>query len=173
MPLSPALFKLTRFVSYVRPCKTYSFKRDISQWRCSMRREYQGLSSRGRFKMTSHFIGRRQICMSPQYSKPTDSSLQWRHNEHDGVWNHRRLGCLHNCLFRRRSKKISKFCVTDLCEGNPPVTGGFPSQRVSNAENVSIRWRHHFCHCKHRRPQKWGSRKELRGDNFHSIYKDS
>ena len=25
----------------------------------------------------------------------------------------------------------------------PPVTGGFPSQRLSNAENVSIWWRHH------------------------------
>ena len=33
--------------------------------------------------------------------------------------------------------------VTGLCEGNPPVAGGFPSQRASNAENVSIWWRHH------------------------------
>ena len=32
---------------------------------------------------------------------------------------------------------------TGLCEGNPPVTSGFPSQRVSDAENVSIWWRHH------------------------------
>ena len=31
--------------------------------------------------------------------------------------------------------------VTGLCEGNPPVTGGFPSQRASNTENVSIWWR--------------------------------
>ena len=31
-------------------------------------------------------------------------------------------GCLHNCLFRRRLKKTSKLCVTDLCEGNPQVT---------------------------------------------------
>ena len=43
----------------------------------------------------------------------------------------------------RRSKKISKLCVTGLWEGNPPVTGGFPSQRASNAENISICWRHH------------------------------
>ena len=28
-------------------------------------------------------------------------------------------------------------------EGNPPDTGGFPSQRASNAENISIWWRHH------------------------------
>ena len=40
-------------------------------------------------------------------------------------------------------KKTLKLRVTGLCEGNPPVTGGFPSQRASDAENVSIWWRHH------------------------------
>ena len=40
-------------------------------------------------------------------------------------------------------KKTSKLHVTGLCEGNPPVTGGFPSQSSSNAENVSIWWHHH------------------------------
>ena len=71
------------------------------------------------------------------------SSLQWRHNERDGVSNHRRLDCLLNRLFRHRTKKTSKFHVTGLCEGNLPVTSGFPSQMASNTENVSIRWRHH------------------------------
>ena len=33
--------------------------------------------------------------------------------------------------------------VTGLCAGNSPVTGEFPSQMASNAENVSISWRHH------------------------------
>ena len=28
-----------------------------------------------------------------------------------------------------------------LCEGIPPVTGGIPSQRASNAEKVSMQWR--------------------------------
>ena len=60
--------------------------------------------------------------------------LLWRHNERDGVSNHRCLDCLLNRLFRRRSKKTSKLCVTGLCEGNPPVTGGFPSQRASCAK---------------------------------------
>ena len=69
--------------------------------------------------------------------------LQWRHNERHGVSNHRRLDGLLNRLFRRRSNKTSKLCVTGLCEGNSPVTGEFPSQRASNAENVSIWWRHH------------------------------
>ena len=32
----------------------------------------------------------------------------------------------------------SKLIITGLCEGNPSVTGRFPSQRASNAENVSI-----------------------------------
>ena len=70
-------------------------------------------------------------------------ALQWRHNEHDVVSNHRRLDCLLHCLFRRRSQKTSKLRVTGLSEGNPPVTGRFPSQRASNEENVSIWWRHH------------------------------
>ena len=29
-------------------------------------------------------------------------------------------------LFRRRSRKTSKLRITDLCEGEPPLTGGFP-----------------------------------------------
>ena len=37
-----------------------------------------------------------------------------------------------------RSKKTSKLHITGLCEENPPVTGGFHSQRDSNAENVLI-----------------------------------
>ena len=69
-------------------------------------------------------------------------ALQWRHSECDGVSNHWRLDCLLDCLFRRRSKKTSKVCVTWLCEGNPPVTGRLPSPRASSAQNVSIWWRH-------------------------------
>ena len=46
-------------------------------------------------------------------------TLLLRHNEHDGVSNHRRLDCLLNDLFRRRSKKTTKLRVTGLCEGNP------------------------------------------------------
>ena len=58
-------------------------------------------------------------------------SLQWHHNERDSGSNHRGLDCLLNRLFRRRSKKTSKLCVIGLCEGNLPVTIGFPLQRAS------------------------------------------
>ena len=30
-----------------------------------------------------------------------------------------------------------------ICVGNSPGTGEFPAQMASNAENVSIWWRHH------------------------------
>ena len=48
-----------------------------------------------------------------------------------------------NRLFRRRSKRTSPLRVNGLCAGNSPVTGEFPAQMASNAENVSIGWRHH------------------------------
>ena len=70
-------------------------------------------------------------------------TLQWHHNERDGVSNHRSLDCLLNCLFRRRSMKTSKLRVNGLCEGNRPVTGRFPLQKARNAVNVSIWWHHH------------------------------
>ena len=70
-------------------------------------------------------------------------SLRWRHNGHDGVSHHQPRDCLLKCLFRCKSKKTSKLRVTGLCAGNSPVTGEFPAQRASNAENVSIWWRHH------------------------------
>ena len=69
--------------------------------------------------------------------------LQWRHNERDGVSNHRRLDCSINRLSRRRSNKTSKLPAPGLCGGNSPITGEFPAQRASNAENVSIWWHHH------------------------------
>ena len=54
------------------------------------------------------------------------NTLQLRHNEHDGVSDHQPHDCLLNRLFRRRSKKTSKPCVTGLCAGNSPMTGGSP-----------------------------------------------
>ena len=63
-------------------------------------------------------------------------SIMWRHNGRDSVSNHQPHDCLLNRLFRRRSKKTSKLRVTGLCAGNSPVTGEFPAQMTSNAENV-------------------------------------
>ena len=37
----------------------------------------------------------------------------------------------------------SNSIILALCEGNPPVTGGFPSQRASNLESIFMLWHHH------------------------------
>ena len=74
---------------------------------------------------------------------PVRMSLLWRHNGLDCVSNHQPHECLLNRSFGHRSKKTSKLRVTGLCVGNSPETGEFPAQMASNAENVSIRWRHH------------------------------
>ena len=71
------------------------------------------------------------------------NALLWRHNGSDGVSNRQPHDCLLNRSFRRRSKKTSKLRVTGHCVGNSPLTGEFPAQMASNAENVSIWWRHH------------------------------
>ena len=70
-------------------------------------------------------------------------ALRWRHNGRDSVSNHQTHHRLLKRLFRRRSKKTSKLRVTGLCAANSPGTGEFPAQMASNAENVSIWWRHH------------------------------
>ena len=80
---------------------------------------------------------------NPGISSHVIDILQWRHIGRDSVSNHQPHDCLLNRLFRRRSKKTSKLRVTGLCAGNSPVTGEFPAQRDSNAEIVSIWWRHH------------------------------
>ena len=87
------------------------------------------------------------------YPKP--AALRWRHNGRDNVPNHQPHDCLLNRLFRRRSKKTSKLRVTGLCAGNSPGTGEFPAQMASNAENVSIWWRHHDQNKPGRAPIIW------------------
>ena len=73
-----------------------------------------------------------------------DKALLWRYNGRDGVSNHQPHECLLNRPFRCRSKKTSKLHVTGLCAGNSPGTGEFHAQIASDAENVSIWWRHYL-----------------------------
>ena len=75
--------------------------------------------------------------------------LRWRHNGCGSVSNHQPHHFLLNRLFKRRSKKTSKLRVTGLRVGNSPGTGEFPAQMASNAENVSIWWRHHADLCRY------------------------
>ena len=67
-------------------------------------------------------------CLSVGLRGVPATSLQWRHNEPNGVSNHRGIDCSLNRLFRRRSTKTA--------------IGEIPAQRDSNPEKVSIWWRH-------------------------------
>ena len=81
------------------------------------------------------------ICTSPSCGNfwvLSSYTLQWRHNGHDSVSNHQP----HDCLLIH-SFRTSKLRITGLCAGNSPGTSEFPAQMASNAENVSIWWRHH------------------------------
>ena len=66
--------------------------------------------------------------------------LQRRHNESQiaGV----SIVCSAVCSGADQRKYQSSASL-GLFEGNPLVTGEFPSQRTSNVENVSFRWRNH------------------------------
>ena len=65
--------------------------------------------------------------------------LRWRHNGCDSVSNH--LSIAYSTVYSDADQR--KLRVTGLCVGESPGTGGFPAQMASNAENVSIWWRHH------------------------------
>ena len=76
----------------------------------------------------------------------------WRHCNDtpcsDITWASRRLKSPVTWLLAQdhvqaNTKATPKPRITSpFCEGNPPLTGLFPSQRVNNAENVSMSWRH-------------------------------
>ena len=73
------------------------------------------------------------------YSYPnmlTNPALRWRHNGRDSVLNHQPQPFIQTQI----NENIKALCH---CAGNSPATGEFPAQMASNAENVSIWWRHH------------------------------
>ena len=63
--------------------------------------------------------------------------------ERHAVVNHQQLECLFNLFFRLTPKETLKPALRARCDGKPPMTDGFTSQRASNAENVAISWRYH------------------------------
>ena len=72
----------------------------------------------------------------PYHSACWDS-LQWHHNERASqITSLTIVQSTDNSGGDQR--KHQKLRVTGLCAGNSPMTGEFPAQRASNAENVSI-----------------------------------
>ena len=119
-----------------------SYKKDNVTWCCAQNhiaasKQWQGRNGNGWWIWLS--FAKRQTSYHYSVREP----LRWRQNGRDIVSNHQPHDCLPNRLFRRRSKKISRLRVTGLCVENSAGTGEFPAQMASNAENVSIWWRHH------------------------------
>ena len=81
-------------------------------------------------------------------------SLQWYHSvkasqlsSNSTVWS----------VNKSKHQSSALLC---LCEGNPPVTGGFLIQRANNAESISILLHHHGCStggC----PAQWANNLEM------------
>ena len=70
------------------------------------------------------------------------NTLQWRHHGHDGVSNHQPHDYLRNRYSGTDQRKHQSSASLAFVRGFHR-TGEFPAQRASNAENVSIWWRHH------------------------------
>ena len=115
----------------------YMFKSSLSQNQCNANRCLGEWRWNGQVCHSANFKRKHQTVLFQHHT------LLWRHNGRDSVSNHRPHDCLLNRLFRRRSKKTSKLHATGLCAGKSPGIGEFPAQMASNAENVSIWWRHH------------------------------
>ena len=130
--------------SYVKPhfmgLPHWPLRRSPSQWKVSVT---SNSLSPGRCGCDFKYVDfKHKLGLISRIFKET-LLLPWRRNERDCVSNHQPFDCLLNCLFGHRLNNTSKLSVTALCEGNSPVTGEFPAQKSSNAENVSIWWRHH------------------------------
>ena len=69
------------------------------------------------------------------------AQLRWRHNGRDGVSNHQLHDLFTQPCIRAQINENMKVPRHWPLRGE--FTGEFPAQRVSNAENVSIWWRHH------------------------------
>ena len=122
-PLSESMFDIVNWTLKNKPKWNINRKRKCI-WKC-------------RQENSVHFV------LAPVCLAIWCNSLLWRHNGHDSVSNHQPHDCVLNLLFRRRSKETSKLRLTGLCVGNSPMTGEFPAQMASYAENVSIWWRYH------------------------------
>ena len=88
-------------------------------------------------------------CRPLQYNCPRSSVkvhdnmyITMTPDEHYVVWNNRHSDCMYNSLFRCRlaTKNKSKFCITGIFVRRKHRR---PSQGTTNAESVSMKWRHH------------------------------
>ena len=85
-----------------------------------------------------------KICLGSSEMGLPVYSITWRHNERDASQiTSLTIVCSQPFIQAQIKENIKYPRYWPLCAGNSPVTGEFPAQRASNAENVSIWWCHH------------------------------
>ena len=91
--------------TWSRPCARHS--NAINRLQSQIFHLFKNTSAWHYWPLREGFTG--HLVESPYKGASNASSytLQWRHNERDGVSNHRRIECLPNRLFRWRSEKTS------------------------------------------------------------------
>ena len=94
-------------------------------WWCSTRLWTFEIAQSGSKPMMASWCGR------------TFCTLQWRHNECNGISNHGRPSFAQLLIQAQIKENIKALCHWPLC-GETPVTNEFPAQKASNTENVSI-----------------------------------
>ena len=72
-------------------------------------------------------------------------TLRWRSIRHGGVSNRQpHLTIVYSTVYSGADqRKHQSSASLAFVRGNSPGTGEFPAQMASNAENISIWWRHH------------------------------
>ena len=98
-------------------------------------------------------------------------ALRWRHNGLDSVSNHQPHDCLLNRLFKRRSKKTSKLCVTGLWAENHRGPVNSPHKwpvtwKMFPFDDVIMDYRHH-------RAQSSKPQAPLSPSNWSALYEVS
>ena len=89
-----------------------------------------------------------RLTPKPSHYLVTCKFTQWCHNERGSLSNHQPVySNIYSGADQRKHQSI-----TGLGAGNSPVTGEFPAQRASKAENVPIWWRHHAGESPHKGP---------------------
>ena len=63
-----------------------------------------------------------------------------RSHEHHGISNCQQLNSLFNSLLRWLERKYQSSTLLSLCELKPSITNGFPSQKASYADSISVSW---------------------------------
>ena len=79
-------------------------------------------------------IDNASLCVFQSYPSPLPRCYM---SVVESVTNHRQFQCL---LINLLGRETINLWVTGALLGKPPVTSGFPSQRASNSENVSMSW---------------------------------